>query len=992
VSESEIVGGSFPGGDVRLGYVEELLIDSCEQTIDRLMPLEGAQPAEVLAHGGILAGIQELTTVPNPALPWAYNGASNLGCGTLFIPAVLVDRGPAGMPGAPQIEWLASAVPTVAGRGIYAGVNYNRHRVCADDLTQVCTIDDDCAAGVCLADTFSPKCPDIGGLRPAWTVALEDVPITFEIVPGEHADREMALFARASGVTGIFDAGQADTSIGDPLDLDNPTFDVDFNRFGLAFLSSKNEGQDSLLRGQINLPWPSATDLPFDGLSVCDCGSLGSAQVPEAVTERTLAYWDATFRPYALDFWGGNPDRPCSEVVASPCCTGDDPECEESSSNKVCITAQTPVPHYSPEPDSLFDVFPAGQPTQIEPVSITELTFDEKVSFPQLEGYTHHVTHMVFSIWSDDGSPDPNPPDSNECDPCGSLDVKGELSLPWFGLSPAEIRVQKKQYTGGGAFHLADLRELVEPGGGPPEPTIIVSRRMAADTIDFSFKVDYFPPSTTADPDDGDDADGRGLLLGFSFNPGVGPAEPELQNKVNLGAMPVGAGVVLKPNEILSDFGPAAALRLWGLTDDTGEVGQTGRQMLENILPVDRQLADEWKSAYDEALSAFGVDYQLPSPDLLGENLRASGLIELFKEGVGGLPHPDFASVNNVAGLPGLPSPDTVTDTITGYLDLAPDPASVIGDLATEMPEVARAVGDIRSLDQNGREFFAFAGAQLDVFRQARELAGDPAEQAITTLSRVRVPGGMKLPGKQDIDFPLDVPGLSWDFDYTQTPATPPFFRFNSLTGNLDLTRGGLSGLGFDELGATLKFYNDGDWYFEANADVMLGSFGAEGDVLLGNTKDLAPLRSLDPDVVEFLGEIPKFDGAYVRVGLRREWINLGCMLYVDTRLRAGGWYMGSIDSYGGLLVGRVSGEGVCIVSVAGEMTMIGGQVGDLFKLQGDFWVAGGMGWDCDKGRWDRPRDVLSDGGCFACVIDTGCEFTYPRSRLDCVRPRYRCR
>ena len=998
ITEGAIETGSFGGGDVRLQYVERLT-GTCDRTIDRLLPIESALPPQVRPNGAILAGVSDLTPAGSP-FEWAYNSAASLGCGSLFVPPVLADRGPAGAPGAPQIEWLASALAPVAGRGLYAGINYNRHRVCADDPSEICTTGADCAGGVCQADLYSPKCPALGGLRPAWSVSLENSedeggPVTFEIVPGEHAGREMAFVARGSGVTGVFDGGQGNVSIGDPFDPIEPSFDVDFNRFGLAFLRSSNDGQDSLLRGQLNLPWPSATDLPFDGLSLCDCGSLGSAQVPEAVAERKLGYWDETFRPYGLDFTG-DVAPPCTEVASGACCDpAADPECSDDLSRRVCVTAQTPIPHYTPEPDSVFGVDPPGRPDAITPVSTSELTFDRKTSAPTLAGYSHHVEHVVFSDWAADGSPGPNPPGSTDCDPCGYMDVEGELSMPLFGLSPAAIKVQKKKYTGGGGFHLADLHEI----GFPTDPlrsAITVARPMAADTLDLSFKLDYFPPSTTADPQDGTDLDGRGSLLGFSFNPGVDAAETELRNKLNLGAMPAGAAVLLRPQEILADLGPAGALRLWATTGDTGSLGRTGREMLDGILPADR-LAD-WAGQYDDVLSALGGQLDGTAddlaPDALADVLRGTGLLESFGEGPGGLPHPDFLSINNVAGAAGVPSPDTVTDAITGYLDLNGAAAGVVGDLSTEVPELARAVGNIRSLDLDGREFFAFEGAQLDVLRHVRDLGSGVEEQAITALSRVVPPigpGSMELPGKQAIDFPASIPGLSWDFDYTQTPG-PPFFRFNSLTGNLDLTRGGLSGLGFNELGATLKFYADGDWYFEANAEIEFGSVAAEGDLLLGNTKDLEPLRTLDPDVVDFLGEIPKFDGAYVRVGVRRDWLDFGCLLTVDTRVRVGGWYIGSIDSYGGLLVGRVSGEGACVVSVAGELTMIGGQVDDLFRLRGDFWVAGGMGWDCDRGGWDRPADVLGDGGCFACVIDTGCEFTYPGSRLSCDAPRHRCR
>ena len=57
---------------------------------------------------------------------------------------------------------------------------------------------------------------------------------------------------------------------------------------------------------------------------------------------------------------------------------------------------------------------------------------------------------------------------------------------------------------------------------------------------------------------------------------------------------------------------------------------------------------------------------------------------------------------------------------------------------------------------------------------------------------------------------------------------------------------------------------------------------------------------------------------------------------------------------------------------------MIGGQVGALFKLQGDFWVGGGIGWDCDEDRWDSAAEALRDGGCYVCVSTIDCLYTDP--------------
>ena len=131
------------------------------------------------------------------------------------------------------------------------------------------------------------------------------------------------------------------------------------------------------------------------------------------------------------------------------------------------------------------------------------------------------------------------------------------------------------------------------------------------------------------------------------------------------------------------------------------------------------------------------------------------------------------------------------------------------------------------------------------------------------------------------IPFP-DVPGLQWDFDYTVSAGPPADFTFNSLTGTLDLTQGGLSGIGFDKAGMTLKYWADGDWYFEAGLKQNFNGYGAYGDILLGNTKDMAPLQALDPVVADFLSGIHAFKGGYARVGVQGRIFDYGCLFRVS--------------------------------------------------------------------------------------------------------------
>lgn len=962
IQDSAIASGTFTDGQVALSH-EHACPSEPSNAPAATLELETAFGVPVLKPDGLLeAGIENLTPGANTVL-WSFNEATDLGCGTLFIPPVNTDRGPPGFVYGPQREWLQSAVNPALGRGLYAGVNYNRDGVCVGGSAAgaLCQTNAGCSGGgSCDLARFAPRCGPLAGHTPGWEAEIDgDASVGGTIVPGQagHEDREMVFVARRSGVSGVFDLGDVAQPIGDGVD----TFALAFDRFGIAFRGSDTEGQDTLVRGTLDLPWPADTTLPFDRLTLCCQGQPRHAGVTDAASTHTLGYWDADFDPFALDFLGDAGDQ-CTDTGATECSPS-------GTAAKVCIHAKTPVPHFAPVPLSVFGMLPDGQADDdgIVPYSTSRFELDGDGTHNRAP-YIYQIESFGLSSWDAecDGTEVRDP--GNSACPYGYYDARGELSLPLFGLSDAGLMVQRQKRED---VYRADLHEY---GTDPDTATtarssIPVLREMAGGSIDLAFRLDYFTPSETVDLD-GNDSAGRGIFLGF---------QPDL----NLGALETAAGVVIDPGsqarDVVSDFGPAGVMRLWG------NLSSSARGRLSSIVDTVRLDTPDLRTAYDHALARVGgAGRSIPRSDEIIDLMHDTGAIGEF-DLCGTLDvcpqSPDFLRNMNVGDV--NLSPRTLVKGIAGQLGLSQD---------LEVPEIGQVQADIASLAADGQEFFAFARGTVDVERYVRE-AGSSAEQAITQLGRKLVPdvpAGIKLPGKQDIDFP-DIPGLEWDFDYDTLPALP-FFRFNSLTGSLDLTKGGLSGLGFNELSATLKFWSDGDWYFQADADIDLNQVAADGHVLLGNTKDMEPLRNLDPDVASFLGEIPAFDGAYLTVGVRRQWVNLGCLLRVRVGVDVGGWYLQSADSFGGKLGGWVDGRGACLVSVKGELEMIGGQIGDVFKLQGEFWNGGGIGWDCDEQSWDSPREALSDGGCYVCVATVGCDYTKPGAGISCRSPDWTCR
>jgi len=986
IDDGEIRSGGFDGGTTWLRMPR----DVCALPIKNLRYslLSGAGAPLILDGGGLLAGVGNLNqldpaTNQSQTIDWTFNEARTLGCGTLYHPGPVIGSL------TPQKGWLDSLVPTVRDRGIYAGVNYNRNRVCDDGNPATapvtfCASDSDCPGGqTCQDGGYSPLCgPLLPAVQPEWLTTFDANPLEFMIDPdmAGQGDREMAFFLRFSGVSGVFDAGDPPLAVPDPSV--NGQFQYDFDQFGLAFKQSRSERADTIVHGGLVLPWPSATTIPFQDMQVCNCGAPDAARAPNVLIEKKLKYWDAAFSPYGIDF---SPDPIATIDCAAAAAAGCEPGAAAVQS--VCIEALTPVPRFEPVFVSRFPVDPAGEPGEIDPLAVSRFGFDRDADAGGglQKPYTLDVEGFRLSEWPGNAGASEALVFAGAAD-LGHYDARGELLLaPFFGLRDAGMRVEHDRIPG--VNHRADLHAMCPPfpqacDAEDPAASFIWARRtLAADNLEVPFRVDYVPPGATADPADGSDAAGagRGTLLAFAA---ADDGQPALADELNLGSLRVAASLQMKPLDGASpdphamtlaggDIGPAAGMRLYGLLSP----GESAR--LKAVLPCAAlgqpcPHLDDWEAAYSAALtditqSTGGAAFQLPDAESLRTLMRTTGAIERFS-GAGGA-HPDVTGQVNVAGAgPGLSPPMNATE-ITGALQFSADLEGL--DLVL--------VGS--NLDTGG-EFFAFESSLLTVDRHVKE-----QEEPIASFARETIAGAsdtMAMPGRQVIPFAASGSPLTWDLDYDVTPGTPPTFAFRSLTGTVDLTKGGLSGVGFDELGAGLGFYNDGDWYFTANMIANFDGNLASAGILMGDTQNITPLQNLDWNVAEFLGGISKFSGAYVKAGAAANIWDNGCLLQLQGGGELGGWYLddGTGDSFGAKWRGFYTGDALCLVGIRADMTLIGGVVNDTFKIQGTFWAAGGAGL-CDEDEWHTPEDVLDDDFCTACVVGFTGSGHYPPKNLD---------
>ena len=977
VRDSAIQGGAFNDGVGWLRMARGPCPDALEER--RRFALNGGAQQPILRSGdggSLLAGATDLNPPPDGGGPpqpilWTYNEANELGCGTLYVPPALTSA-------TPSIAWNASAVPTVLDRGIYSGYNFNRNGVCLHPTLgvqqELCVNDNDCDAGqgeTCVDGGFEPHCP--GVLTAAkWTTQLDSdppyPPLTYDVLGA--SGREMAFVLRRSGVTGVFDAGDnlGDT-LGNPV---NGQFQLDLDTFGLAFKASRSERADTITAGDLVVPWPSDTEIPLLDIGVCDCGRPQGGRTPNVLFEKSLAYWSAPFSPYGVTF---SPDQapPNCLLTAADACAAPGPV------KSACIDAITPVARFEPDLDSSIGMAPDGQANPITPHSIARVKFDEDKTGPVLQKpYVYDLEMFNLSQW-------PGTPPGNTF---GYYDAIGDLHLPFFGLTPSGIKVQREPLNVG-LDYLADLHQECDEAANPDCATAVPShveatRKMAADSVVLPFRVDYLGAAATADPDDGFDPPGpeddqdaalksRGTLFAYTPEEAADPTQ-----ELNFGSVRVAAGLMMRPDDApaagpgsmtivggdpqspAADVGAGAALRLWGAASAAGRTQlASGPGVFAGGLTAPEQ------AVYADAIVQMGLSgewYNTASPLDLKTALHSTDAIDAL------------ASVSDAGGVfnlestpPGLSPPVTASE-ITGALEFSPDLESL------DLVQIAS------NLDTGG-EFFKFDASTLTIDRHVKEGAQD--QQPIAQVGKEDLPGAsqiMQMPAQQDIPFP-SVPGMAWDFDYTvDSSTTPPSFQFESLTGSVDLTQGGLSGVGFDKMGATLKFWKDGNWYFTAELKVNFDGNSASGGILLGNTQDKTPLQDLDWNIAEFLGGIDKFDGGYIKAGGSVNVWDTGCLLRITGGGEVGGWYLS--NSFGGKVRYWLSGEAACVTSIRGDGTLMGGMVNDLFKISGNFWAAGGAGF-CDPDDWDTPEDVLDDDFCASCVAGMTGSGHYPPKDLD---------
>jgi hypothetical protein len=137
--------------------------------------------------------------------------------------------------------------------------------------------------------------------------------------------------------------------------------------------------------------------------------------------------------------------------------------------------------------------------------------------------------------------------------------------------------------------------------------------------------------------------------------------------------------------------------------------------------------------------------------------------------------------------------------------------------------------------------------------------------------------------------------------------------------------------------------------YLAAIAGVRMRSYDLSGGIYFGRTCTLDPIKLIDPDVASVLGE-PPFTGAYL---YGEGWIPISeavlgipasCLFNISAGIGAGAFFFIEGPTYGGIMKAGVLGEALCLVTIKGEVKMIGVKNGDNLRFKGKGRLSGKVG------------------------------------------------
>ena len=167
---------------------------------------------------------------------------------------------------------------------------------------------------------------------------------------------------------------------------------------------------------------------------------------------------------------------------------------------------------------------------------------------------------------------------------------------------------------------------------------------------------------------------------------------------------------------------------------------------------------------------------------------------------------------------------------------------------------------------------------------------------------------------------------------------------FEMKEGTLEFESAKITGLGAATMFSVRSdFSGIEEAYLAAHVRVAFSASELAGGVFFGRTCSLAPLEMVDPLVAEVLGQ-PPFTGAYVYGEGTFPLVDFGCVFNVSAGAGVGVFYFLEGPTYGGRMNAHVAGEALCVVSVRGDVDLVGVKRGSDYAFNGRGGLKGKVG------------------------------------------------
>jgi len=213
---------------------------------------------------------------------------------------------------------------------------------------------------------------------------------------------------------------------------------------------------------------------------------------------------------------------------------------------------------------------------------------------------------------------------------------------------------------------------------------------------------------------------------------------------------------------------------------------------------------------------------------------------------------------------------------------------------------------------------------------------------------------GTETPAKEitmgALGVPVDwlSPGMEIDVEGKVTYSNKPL----GLGGRIEMVGGSFSFESFEitDLGAAMSF-GKAENYLAAEVGLKFQSYAIAGGVFFGQTCTIEPVELVNEEAASVIGPPdPTFTGAYVYgeahipVSEAILGIPASCFFRITAGFGAGAFYFVEGPTFGGHILLAASGEALCLVSVNGEISMVGAKVGDDLRYRGRGTVGGRVG------------------------------------------------